>query len=152
MRTIAMKHLYVPLAFAFLALVLPSTARASLPPSPEYIPGPTYIDDTIAVRRDLNRDGDFGDPGEGFLYYLTDHQHSTVALLDASGNVVERYGYDAFGAPTFYDGNGTPITQTAYGNNRLSACKDTKRSLVTRLRDRRGSAASKDNALRSGAS
>jgi RHS repeat-associated protein len=88
-------------------------------PVAEYIPGPTYIDDTVAVRRDLNRDGDFGDPGEGFLFYLSDQQHSTVALLDENGNVVERYGYDAFGEPTFYDGNGTPLTQTAYGNNRL---------------------------------
>ena len=47
----------------------------------EYIPGPAYIDDTVAVRRDLNRDGDFAHAGEGFVYYLTDQQHSTVARL-----------------------------------------------------------------------
>jgi RHS repeat-associated protein len=90
----------------------------------EYVPGPTYVDDTIAARRDLNRDGDFDDAGEGFLYYLTDQQHSTVALIDGDGNVVERYGYDPFGAPTIYDDSGTPITASAYGNNRLYTGRD----------------------------
>jgi RHS repeat-associated protein len=85
----------------------------------EYVAGPGYVDDVVAVRRDLNRDGDFDDTDEGFLYYLADQQHSTVALLDASGDVVERYGYDAFGAPSFYDAFGAPIAASAYGNDRL---------------------------------
>ena len=87
----------------------------------EYVPGPTYVDDVVAARRDQNRDGDFNDAYEGFLYYLTDQQHSTVALLDGTGAVVERYGYDAFGAPSFHDpdGNSTTRTSSAVGNDRL---------------------------------
>ncbi len=73
----------------------------------EYIPGPAYVDDTVAARRDINRDGDFGDTNEGFLYYLTDQQYSTVALLDETGAVVERYGYDHFGAPSIYNADAT---------------------------------------------
>lgn len=85
----------------------------------EYVPGPGYVDHTIAARRDLDRDGDFGGANEGWLYYLTDQQFSTVALLDASGAVVERYGYDAFGAPSFFDGSGDPKAESAVGNTRL---------------------------------
>ena len=85
----------------------------------EYVPGPGYVDHTIAARRDLDRDGDFEDTNEGWLYYLTDQQFSTVALLDETGAVVERYGYDAFGAPSFFDGSGDPIAGSDYGNNRL---------------------------------
>ena len=85
----------------------------------EYVPGPGYMDDIVASRRDQNRDGDFEDANEGFLYYLTDQQHSTVALLDDTGTVVERYGYDAFGGPSFYDGSGAPIAASAVGNNHL---------------------------------
>ncbi len=85
----------------------------------EYVPGPTYVDDVVAARRDQNRDGDFNDAYEGFLYYLTDQQHSTVALLDGTGTVAERYGYDAFGAPSFHNGSGSPIAASAVGNDRL---------------------------------
>ena len=86
----------------------------------EYVPGPGYVDETVAVRRDLNRDGDFADANEGFLYPLADQQHSTVALLNASGAVVERYGYDAFGTPSFYDGAGTSLSGgSAVGNTTL---------------------------------
>ena len=85
----------------------------------EYVPGPGYMDDIVASRRDQNRDGDFEDANEGFLYYLTDQQHSTVALLDDTGTVVERYGYDAFGVPSFYDGTGAPIAASTVGNNHL---------------------------------
>ncbi|NLV40429.1 MAG: hypothetical protein GXY15_04275, partial [Candidatus Hydrogenedentes bacterium] len=86
----------------------------------EYVPGPGYVDETVAVRRDLNRDGDFADANEGFLYPLADQQHSTVALLNASGAIVERYGYDAFGTPSFYDGAGTALAGgSAVGNTTL---------------------------------
>ncbi len=86
----------------------------------EYVAGPTYVDDTVVARRDLNRDGDFSDANEGFLYHLTDQQHSTVALLDETGAVVERYGYDPFGAPSIYNADATAtLSQSAVGNARL---------------------------------
>jgi len=84
----------------------------------EYVPGPTYIDDTVAMRRDANRDGVFGED-DGFLYFLADQQYSTVALLDANGEVVERYDYDAFGMPAFYDGAGAGISGDDAKNKRL---------------------------------
>lgn len=85
----------------------------------DYVHGPGYIDDLVVSRRDRDRDGDF-DTDEQF-FYLTDQQYSTVALLDAAGDVVERYGYDAFGAPTFYDGDGTVLGEgvSAVGNEHL---------------------------------
>ncbi len=43
------------------------------------------------------------------FYYLRNSLGSIVALVDESGAVVERYSYDAFGAPTFLDGAGTPV-------------------------------------------
>ena len=36
-----------------------------------------------------------------------------------TGNVIERYKYDAFGAPTFYDGSWTQLNGTAYNNRFL---------------------------------
>ncbi len=53
----------------------------------------------------------------GTVYYHTDAEGSVAALTDASGNVIERYTYDAFGAATVKDANGTVRPAgTAYGN------------------------------------
>jgi RHS repeat-associated protein len=84
----------------------------------EYIHGPAYVDDIVASFRDLDDDGNFTDTNEQ-RYHLTDQQHSTVALLDTNGDVIERYGYDAFGAPSFYNGAGTSISESAVGNHHL---------------------------------
>ena len=46
---------------------------------------------------------------------LLDHPE----LLNSSGNKIETYTYDAFGAPTFYNASGTQITSTAYNNRFL---------------------------------
>ena len=82
-----------------------------------YVPGPGYIDDVVATVRD--QDGD-GFESDELFYHLTDQQHSTVALLDATGNyILERYSYDEFGAPSFYDGDGTPRADSLLHNPRL---------------------------------
>jgi len=57
--------------------------------------------------------------GGAAFYYGQDHEGSITHLLNASGNVIEKYKYDAFGAPIFYNGNGTQITSTAYDNRFL---------------------------------
>ncbi len=58
-------------------------------------------------------------------YYLhTDDQGNVLALTDASGNVVERYDYDDYGAVAFLaadgtplvDGGGLPVTSSPAGN------------------------------------
>jgi RHS repeat-associated protein len=53
------------------------------------------------------------------FYYAQDHEGSVTHLLDSSGNNIETYKYDAFGAPTFYNGSGTQIASTAYNNRFL---------------------------------
>jgi RHS repeat-associated protein len=53
------------------------------------------------------------------FYYGQDHEGSVTHLINASGNVIESYRYDVFGAPTFYDGSATQIASTAYNNRFL---------------------------------
>ena len=53
-------------------------------------------------------------------YYLHDHLYSTVAVLDAGGNVEERYEYDAYGKATIYDADYSQVrSETAIGNDYL---------------------------------
>jgi RHS repeat-associated protein len=52
-------------------------------------------------------------------YYGQDHEGSVTHLINASGDVIESYRYDAFGAPTMYNGSGTQIASTAYNNRFL---------------------------------
>ena len=53
------------------------------------------------------------------FYYAQDHEGSVTHLLNSSGAIIERYRYDAFGAPTFFNGGGTQIFSTAYNNRFL---------------------------------
>jgi RHS repeat-associated protein len=76
--------------------------------------------DEILMRTDPNANG--GNP----IYYAQDHEGSVTHLLDGrsspatqTGNVIEQYHYDAFGAPTFYDANTNQINSTAYNNRFL---------------------------------
>jgi len=41
----------------------------------------------------------------GIYFYVQDHLYSTAALVDASGNVAERYEYDAYGQVHILDAN-----------------------------------------------
>ena len=61
-----------------------------------------------------------------WVYYAHDHEGSVTHLLDGrsspssqTGNVIERYKYDAFGTPAFYDGGWTQLNSTAYNNRFL---------------------------------
>jgi RHS repeat-associated protein len=65
-----------------------------------------------------------GDP----IYYAQDHEGSVTHLINGctspsnqTGNVLEKYAYDAFGVPTFMDGNGNNLNPnaTAYNNRFL---------------------------------
>src|SRR5204863_9163437 len=68
------------------------------------------------------------DPGanNGYaFYYAQDHEGSVTHLLDGrstpssqTGEIIESYKYDAFGAPTLLDGN-TQLDHTAYNNRFL---------------------------------
>ncbi|MFC1524961.1 RHS repeat domain-containing protein [Planctomycetota bacterium] len=52
-------------------------------------------------------------------YYHENSLGSIYAVTTGTGGVVERYSYDAYGKPSFYDGSGTPIGGTAIGNRIL---------------------------------
>ncbi|GEM_PF-2156334 len=58
--------------------------------------------------------------GAGALqyYFHGDDLGNVLALTDASGNVLEHYEYDDYGAPSFLTSNGVPTTATssAFGN------------------------------------
>jgi RHS repeat-associated protein/uncharacterized repeat protein (TIGR02543 family) len=49
-------------------------------------------------------------------YYHQDPNGNVVGLSDTAGAMVERYDYDAFGNPRFFDGSYGTRTGTAYGN------------------------------------
>jgi RHS repeat-associated protein len=53
------------------------------------------------------------------LYYQQDHEGSVTHITNAAGTVVEKYKYDAFGAPTWYNAAGTQIYSSAYANAML---------------------------------
>ena len=54
-------------------------------------------------------------------YYAQDHEGNVTQLLNTSGNVVETYKYDAFGAPAIYDVANPPhqLSSSAYSNRFL---------------------------------
>lgn len=68
----------------------------------------------------LMRDDPSFNPARTF-YYQQDHQGSVSHLTNTSGNVVESYRYDAFGAPAIYDGANPPnqLSSSAYSNRFL---------------------------------
>lgn len=57
--------------------------------------------------------------GNSVYYYHSNQLGSTMALSDKNGNVVERVAYDAYGMPSFFDSDGTEISQSRVGNNIL---------------------------------
>jgi RHS repeat-associated protein len=61
-----------------------------------------------------------GSDSNWYTYYpQQNHEGSVIELTDTSGNVIERYRYDAFGAPTFYTGTWGPRSNTIYDNRFL---------------------------------
>lgn len=59
----------------------------------QHIWGSRYIDDAVLYRQDAGANGSY----ESTWYHLTDHQFSTVALIDNSANLVERVSYTPYG-------------------------------------------------------
>jgi RHS repeat-associated protein len=58
-----------------------------------------------------------GTDNQWHSYFLQqNHEGSVTHLTDASGNVIEKYRYDAFGVPTIYDANWTVRSSTSYDN------------------------------------
>ena len=49
-------------------------------------------------------------------FYIQDHLYSPAALIDSSGNVIERYEYDAYGQPYIMDALYNARSSSSYGN------------------------------------
>ena len=49
-------------------------------------------------------------------YALKDHLNTVHALIDATGQIVERYEYDAWGRTTVFDASGKELSSSAIGN------------------------------------
>jgi len=52
-------------------------------------------------------------------FFINDHLYSPVVIVDNSGNVKERYEYDAYGQPTIQDANHESRTTSHYQNSYL---------------------------------
>ena len=54
--------------------------------------------------------------GGSVYYYHRDGLGSVTEVSDQSGNLVERYAYDVYGAPTIFDSNDNQLTESSIGN------------------------------------
>ncbi len=68
-----------------------------------YVWSPVYVDALVLRDRDTDANGSLDER----LYVVQDANFNVVALLDTSGNVVERFTYTPFGVQTVYDANWT---------------------------------------------
>jgi RHS repeat-associated protein len=64
-----------------------------------YVWSPVYVDALVLRDRDTDANGTLDER----LWVAQDANFNVTALIDASGNVVERYAYDPFGVQTVYD-------------------------------------------------
>ena len=71
------------------------------------------IDDVMQMQRSGNT-----------YFYHKDHLGSVVALSDGDGNLVERYEYDPYGHPWFFDANSNALSQSTVGNTILYTGRD----------------------------
>lgn len=71
------------------------------------------VDDVLQMKR-----------GSNTYYYHKNHLGSVVALTDNNGNLVERYEYDPYGKPSFFDANNNALEQSVAGNAILFTGRD----------------------------
>jgi RHS repeat-associated protein len=67
----------------------------------QYVWSPVYVDAMVLRDRDSDGDGTLDER----VYALHDANYDVTALVDASGVVIERYAYDAYGERTVLDGD-----------------------------------------------
>jgi len=58
----------------------------------------------------------YGATATNRYYAIKDHQNTVLALVDATGSVVESYEYDAYGNTKVFNASGTELTESAIGN------------------------------------
>lgn len=70
----------------------------------QYVWSARYIDAPVVRFHDGNADGDLLDAGDNTRYYTGDANYNVTATIDAAtGDVLERYVYNAYGKATAYD-------------------------------------------------
>jgi RHS repeat-associated protein len=67
----------------------------------QYVYG-NYVDELLAMDRNLDGDGTATGPADGRLFYHQNTLFSNMALTDAAGNILEGYQYDAYGCQTVF--------------------------------------------------
>jgi RHS repeat-associated protein len=87
-----------------------SAATVATAPHAQYVWDIRYVDAPVLRLRDTagpscsQPDGDLDDSGDEVVYYTNDANMNVTALVNTSGEVVERYAYEAYGAPTILNG------------------------------------------------
>jgi RHS repeat-associated protein len=90
-------------------------------PSEQYVWDLRYVDAPVLRFQDTDTDGTIDDT----LYYTNDANFNVTALVDESGNVVERYAYSPYGERTVLDAdfsadaNGVSDVNNALGHQGL---------------------------------
>src|SRR5262249_44511921 len=79
----------------------------------QYVWSPVYVDALVA--RDRDADGNPANGLEERLYAQQDANGDVTALVNTSGNLVERFVYDPYGQPTFLTANWVPEGGSAVG-------------------------------------
>ena len=81
--------------------------------NPWAVPPRSGVDDILAMTV-------YGASETNTYYFIKDHLNSVHAVVDESGEIVESYRYDAWGRVLgVYDGDGTPLSESAIGNHYL---------------------------------
>ncbi|MDD4269181.1 MAG: RHS repeat-associated core domain-containing protein, partial [Thermoguttaceae bacterium] len=83
----------------------------------QYVWSARYIDSPVVRFHDANADGDLLDAGDNTRYYTGDANYNVTATIDAAtGDVVDRHVYAAYGTATIYDGDwSNPTAPTTDG-------------------------------------
>ena len=98
-----------------------STPATSVSPQYQYIYSPRYID--APILRDTYSSGVL--QASARVYYLDDANYNVTALVNPSGQVVERYNYDAYGNVTVYNATWTStLSSSSVGNTVLFAGRE----------------------------
>jgi RHS repeat-associated protein len=94
---------------------------SSLSPQYQYVFSP--MGGKTPILRDSTFDAESGAPtSAGRLYYTSDANTNVTALVDASGQVVERYAYSAYGTVTIYSADwSSTLGSSSVGNATLYA-------------------------------
>ena len=71
----------------------------------QYVYG-SYIDEPLAIDRNLNNDNDANGPEDQRLFYYQNTLYSVYALADTTAKIVEGYQYDAYGKQTTFQAPG----------------------------------------------